>query len=204
MNYLSLSILSGVEKIYQVNSAFEGTLCFARFWIIHILYPSSKVKQLFTTMHRCSSIDKLHPQNLFRNIYWRSSIQHWLNSTRTLHPAEGTWEKCPMCVKKESSFASSAYEWSNFRSRLIKLIPLDGTVLAYFSMKLLDSFKYSLQSAGSLQSIQTAWKFQRYPQKWSSTVSAIWQIIIDFLKSLFDFIWWNYESKHNFYFLKVA
>ena len=49
-----------------------------------------------------------------------------------------------MCVKKESSFASSAYEWSNFSLGVIKLIPLDDKVLAYFSMKLLDSFKYQL------------------------------------------------------------
>ena len=50
----------------------------------------------------------------------------------------------------------------------------------------------SLQSAGSLLLCQeyrrTARKCQRYSPKWLSTLSMIWQIIIDFLK-LSDFDW---------------
>ena len=49
----------------------------------------------------------------------------------------------------------------------------------------------SLQSAGSLLVCQeyrrTARKCQRYSPKWLSTLSMIWQIIIDFLKLLSDF-----------------
>ena len=41
---------------------------------------------------------------------------------------------------------------------------------------------------------QTGRKCQRYPQKWSSILSVIWQITVDFLKPLFDFLWWECES----------
>ena len=53
-----------------------------------------------------------------RFIYWSTSIQHAISSTRSLHHVEHTRETCSNeWEKKTTNFASTAYEWNSYCSR---------------------------------------------------------------------------------------
>ena len=115
-----------------------------------------------------------------------------------LHHVEDMWDICPpppththppLCKKYQLCQCPMWVKCFRFRN----LTPPDAWTLTIASQ-----FPVSLCSQQTLfqniQYWQAAEKCQIYPQKWLSRFSVFSQIIINFLKSLSDFMWWKYES----------
>ena len=138
---------------------------------------AQNVKQRFTTMCRCSNLDKLPPQNFYIYFLWSASVQHAVSFTGTATPHQ---EHVLMWVKITSFVACIEHKFM-FRRHWT-----DATGSGWQSLGLSDGFKHQLAVSWEMSDIRNC---DCPPHQW------FWQIIIN----------WNcYQTSFIIGLLKVA